>query len=88
MLCVRAVYSSPPCRIDRSQGADAEPVRREVSEGVPSTESSSAWPLRVMALVLAMLGLVPMAIFLTEDQGVAWWNADGADRRSVKSKAE
>lgn len=39
----------------------------------PSDSTPRVWPLRVMALVLFALGIVPMANLVAPGQGLQWW---------------
>ena len=39
----------------------------------PADTPQRTWPLRVMALVLFALGIVPMANFVTQGPGLQWY---------------
>ncbi len=52
-----------------------EPVlTRHVTMNSPNDSPPRVWPLRLMALVLGALGLVPMANLVAPGMGMQWWN--------------
>jgi hypothetical protein len=39
----------------------------------PDDRTLPVWPLRLCALVLALLGIVPMANLVAQGEGLTWW---------------
>lgn len=48
--------------------------KRAASAAPPGQRRERAWPLRLAALVLALLGVIPLANFVTVGVGLPWWN--------------
>jgi hypothetical protein len=49
-------------------------LARHLTMNSPNDSAPRTWPLRLMALVLGALGLVPMANLVAPGLGMQWWN--------------